>query len=339
MAAPCGAAKFREETSKKQRAEASLRCTIYVARVALARSFLHCSMGGRAEFLSLKLLARLEPHSAAMPRLPAWLMMPMLLQAGSAHAGPADVETDPAQLCRAAIAATERVTRIPDAFLNAISRVETGRPEGGAVNPWPWTVNAAGAGHFYASKAEAVAAVRRFMASGIRSLDVGCLQVNLFYHPDAFGDLNQAFDPVANAAYAGKLLMALFQQTGSWPRAAAAYHSLTPALGEAYQKKVLEAWAVPDRPSATGHRGRDVARDLDEQPRRNQASADHDRAMASAAMAPPAFGFTRRLTLPQRGGILAKSLADYRVATIRVTVHAPDRHGSTGTIQARLSQD
>jgi hypothetical protein len=43
MAAPCGTAKFREETSKKQRAEASLRCTIYERAGQLARLFLHCS--------------------------------------------------------------------------------------------------------------------------------------------------------------------------------------------------------------------------------------------------------------------------------------------------------
>jgi hypothetical protein len=44
MAAPCGTAKFREETSKKQRAEATLRCTIYDRPVPLASVFLHCSI-------------------------------------------------------------------------------------------------------------------------------------------------------------------------------------------------------------------------------------------------------------------------------------------------------
>jgi hypothetical protein len=43
-AAPCGAAKFREETSKKQDAEASLRCTIYGRETRGARRILQCSM-------------------------------------------------------------------------------------------------------------------------------------------------------------------------------------------------------------------------------------------------------------------------------------------------------
>ena len=103
-----------------------------------------------------------------------------------------------------------------------------------------------GQGHFYASKAEAVAAARQFLASGVQSIDVGCLQINLFYHPAAFASLDQAFDPQANADFAARMLLGLFQQTGSWPRAAAAYHSMTPALGQLYERKVLDAWAAPD---------------------------------------------------------------------------------------------
>jgi hypothetical protein len=163
-----------------------------------------------------------------------------------ASAGP---DAGPALLCRGAIAAAEAATGIPDAFLSAIGRVESGRSVSrtGVVAPWPWTVNAAGQGHFYNTRDDAVAAVRQFQSAGIQSVDVGCLQVNLMYHKGAFASLEQAFEPAANAAYAARLLLALHTQTGSWPRAAAAYHSQTPAIGQAYQEKVLAAWAVPDR--------------------------------------------------------------------------------------------
>jgi hypothetical protein len=152
-----------------------------------------------------------------------------------------------AALCRAAIASAESQTRIPDEFLSAIGRVESGRPISGiGLAPWPWTINAAGTGHFYASKAEAIAAAQTFLAAGVKSIDVGCLQVNLMYHPDAFASLDAAFDPATNAAYAARLLLSLFAQQGSWPRAAAAYHSQTPALGNDYQQKVLAEWAMPE---------------------------------------------------------------------------------------------
>ncbi len=154
-------------------------------------------------------------------------------------------------LCQNATAAAETGTGVPNQLLGAISRVETGRYDAaaGGVRAWPWTINAQGVGHFYDTKEEAVAAARTFQAQGIRSIDVGCMQINLMFHPDGFASLEQAFDPAANALFAAHFLTDLFHQTGSWPHAAAAYHSQTPDLGIDYQRKVLEAWAEPiDRP-------------------------------------------------------------------------------------------
>jgi phytoene dehydrogenase-like protein len=76
----------------------------------------------------------------------------------------------------------------------------------------------------------------------MRSIDVGCMQVNLMHHPDAFANLDLAFDPQVNAAYAARFLKELFAQTGDWTKAAALYHSATPELGAEYQRKVLAVW-------------------------------------------------------------------------------------------------
>jgi hypothetical protein len=143
-------------------------------------------------------------------------------------------------LCRSAVAAAERASGIPVHLLAAISRVESGRrdPASGTVHPWPWTVNAEGEGHYYETKAEAVAAVRAMQARGIQSIDVGCGQINLMHHPNAFPSLDLAFDPQANAAYAARFLKELFAQTGDWNRATAMYHSSTPELGAEYQQQV-----------------------------------------------------------------------------------------------------
>ena len=154
--------------------------------------------------------------------------------------------------CRAAIAQAERAVGIPAQLLAAIGRVESGRrdPTSGVFAPWPWTVNAEGQGFFFDSKTEAVAAVRKMRADGIRSIDVGCMQVNLIHHPNAFASLEAAFDPVQNAAYAGKFLSDLHTQTRDWPKAAALYHSANPERGEPYQRKVLAAW--PDEKNVAG---------------------------------------------------------------------------------------
>jgi hypothetical protein len=139
---------------------------------------------------------------------------------------------------------------VPDRLLDAIAVVESGKrdPVSGAVYPWPWTINAEGIGHWYDSKAEAIAAVQALQARGVRSIDVGCMQVNLSFHPEAFASLDMAFDPMTNAAYGAKFLQQLFNQTNAWPLAVAAYHSFTPEVGADYAKKVLAAWGVPELP-------------------------------------------------------------------------------------------
>ena len=148
-------------------------------------------------------------------------------------------QTSPWQMCRQAANAAGRTANIPDHLMAAIARVESGRADGvGGVAPWPWSVNAEGVDHVYESKSEAVAAVAAMQARGMRSIDIGCMQVNLLHHPTAFASLDQGFDPAANTAYAARFLNELFAQSGSWQRATAMYHSATPELGNPYQRKV-----------------------------------------------------------------------------------------------------
>ncbi|MGC8469104.1 MAG: transglycosylase SLT domain-containing protein [Acetobacteraceae bacterium] len=153
------------------------------------------------------------------------------------------------QLCRSAIASAEVAYGIPPQLLAAIADVETGRrdPVNGRISPWPWTIDARGQGQFFASKQAAVAAVAQLQAGGVHTIDVGCLQVDLRHHPHAFPSLAVAFDPVANADYAAGFLRRLHDRLGSWRAAAAAYHSMTPALGAAYEAKVMAAWPMERR--------------------------------------------------------------------------------------------
>jgi len=145
----------------------------------------------------------------------------------------------PGQQCRTAIRSAETAAGLPDQLMAAIGRVESGRPDAqGVISPWPWTINVEGEGHIYESKGEAVAAVRALQARGAKSIDVGCMQVNLMYHPEAFASLEQAFDPTANAVYAAHFLKELYADTHSWTQATAFYHSATPDIGADYQRKV-----------------------------------------------------------------------------------------------------
>lgn len=148
-------------------------------------------------------------------------------------------------LCLIAIREAERRYRLPPGRLGAISRVETGRPlpVTGDRQPWPWTVNAAGIGHWYDSRAAAAAAASRLLAETGGNVDVGCMQVNLRYHAQAFRSFAEALDPATNVDVGARLLRTL-SAGRSWEQATALYHSATPALGTPYRDGVLRMQAV-----------------------------------------------------------------------------------------------
>ena len=166
-----------------------------------------------------------------------------LLTTNAAHASQ---PPSPSALCDAAILGAERTAHLPLRLLGAIAEVESGRLDPvGHLRPWPWSIDAEGRGQFFASKQEAIAAVQALQAQGVQSIDVGCMQVNLMHHPNAFATLDQAFDPTANAQYAARFLNTLYGINGSWLQATAAYHSQTPAIGAEYQQRVVARWHHP----------------------------------------------------------------------------------------------
>ncbi len=143
--------------------------------------------------------------------------------------------------CAAAGQAAERQWSLPSGLLGAIGQVESGRR--GIPGAWPWTINAAGQGYHFDGKEEAIRVVQLLQARGVRSIDVGCFQINLQHHPGAFTSLEQAFDPASNAQYAARFLDGLRERTGSWEGAIGAYHSATPERGDAYRARVMAAWS------------------------------------------------------------------------------------------------
>jgi soluble lytic murein transglycosylase-like protein len=169
-------------------------------------------------------------------------LLPLFLLLASPVASPAWGQGDPWSACATAIAAAERGSGIPPGLLAAIARVESGRARpGGGIAPWPHAINAGGTGRYPETKAAAIAEVEALRARGIASVDVGCMQVNLFHHPEAFQSLEAAFDPATNVAYAARFLRALHGRTGNWAEALAQYHSSEPGRGLAYHSRVTVA--------------------------------------------------------------------------------------------------
>ena len=203
-------------------------------------------------------------------------------------------------ICRPALAAAETRHGIPAGLLQAIGMVESGRRDEatGRREPWPWTINAEGEPHYFDTKQQAVNWVRQAQARGVRSIDVGCAQVNLVHHPNAFAGLEQAFDPAANADYAARFLRSLREEVpgGNWLTAAGYYHSRTPALAAGYRQRVQAALAVAGGPSLAV-------------------------ATAPVSMAAPAIAAARPepgALLPAPAGTAGRGLDAYRASPIQI---------------------
>lgn len=149
---------------------------------------------------------------------------------------------DDSDLCLDAIAKQETQFGMPAGLLKAIARVESsGSPYGDISKPWPWTLNVGGAGHYYPTKEEALAALQTYKAESTVNIDVGCMQISLRHHPNAFPDLATALDPAANVAYGALFLKGLYDKSNDWMIASGDYHSTTPGFGDTYRGLVQVA--------------------------------------------------------------------------------------------------
>jgi soluble lytic murein transglycosylase-like protein len=160
------------------------------------------------------------------------------------------------QICQRATQHAESRNALPRDLLTAISHAESGKwdDKEQAIIAWPWTVTSGGTGRYFPDKQSAIDHVRDLQRQGVRNIDVGCMQVNLRYHPDAFSSLEQAFDPNTNALYAAKFLGELQSSNKSWSEAIKRYHSANPRHGDPYHERVLNFWNKTQRTSAEVYR-------------------------------------------------------------------------------------
>lgn len=160
------------------------------------------------------------------------------------------------ETCGIAVEKAEKVNRLPTRLLKAISLTETGRwhAKRQEIIAWPWTVYAEGRGRYLPNKAAAIEEVKTLKAKGVKNIDVGCMQVNLHFHPKAFESLEAAFDPSRNTKYAAELLASLRQRDRSWTKAIAYYHSKTKKFYIPYRQKVMKIWREERRKDSEARR-------------------------------------------------------------------------------------
>jgi hypothetical protein len=140
------------------------------------------------------------------------------------------------RLCDAAAQDAARQTGVPMAILRAITLAETGHEsaETAQFGAWPWALQAEGRGHWFPDQSTAVAYAKALVAQGKSNIDIGCFQLNIRWHSDAFRSLEEMFSPQSNAIYAATFLNQLYRETGDWRAAVGRYHSRNADLAETY---------------------------------------------------------------------------------------------------------
>lgn len=155
-----------------------------------------------------------------------------------------DISEPKTDHCHVLFEKAEKEHGILPQLLKAVAHVESGRwdPASKSQGAWPWTITVKGKGQYFNTKAEALKEIKRLKSNGIQDFDVGLMQINNYWHKDAFASAEEALDPETNIAYGAKFLKELFQKHKSWTKAIACYHSYNPKYNQAYCKRVLTAW-------------------------------------------------------------------------------------------------
>ncbi len=69
------------------------------------------------------------------------------------------------------------------------------------------------------------------------------MQVNFMYHPNAFKNFYEAFDPDKNVEWAANMLKSLYAKFGTWESAVGYYHSYRKLKRKQYSQKVFTTLA------------------------------------------------------------------------------------------------
>jgi soluble lytic murein transglycosylase-like protein len=124
-------------------------------------------------------------------------------------------------VCEREMAKAAKKYDVPLGVLYAVGLTETGHR--GSLHPF--ALNIQGPSYFPESFDEALARFERARKDGIKLIDVGCMQINHFYHGSQFHSVAEMFDPHENVEYAARFLRELKAKEGSWTLAAARYHA------------------------------------------------------------------------------------------------------------------
>src|SRR3546814_26224 len=123
--------------------------------------------------------------------------------------------------CSKLIADTENRRQIPRGLLMAIAVTESGM--NGIPNPH--AMNIAGKTYHARDLEDMAQVISNNWTRGVRSIDVGCMQINLKFHGEKFSRLTDLLHSPTNVDYGASYLIKLAIDRGSWREGVMDYHN------------------------------------------------------------------------------------------------------------------
>lgn len=136
--------------------------------------------------------------------------------------------------CIAAITKYEQLYKIPTGLLKAVSKVES------EYNPL--ALNDGLGSHNFKTKQEVLNRINYLVDIGKTNFDIGCMQINYYWHSKNFHSIEEMLDVSWNVRYAAGLIHGLYKEHGTWQAAVRHYHSYEPSIHKQYSKKIALAW-------------------------------------------------------------------------------------------------
>ncbi|WP_132521181.1 transglycosylase SLT domain-containing protein [Rhizobium sp. BK376] len=124
-------------------------------------------------------------------------------------------------LCEREIRSAAAKYGIPEGILYSVGLTETGRK--GSLDAY--AMNIEGKAVFPPSESAALQEFAIARQGGAKLIDVGCMQINQYFHGENFSSVEAMFDPHSNVEYAAKFLRDLHDRHETWTMAVARYHA------------------------------------------------------------------------------------------------------------------
>ncbi|MFG1296587.1 lytic transglycosylase domain-containing protein [Xanthobacter variabilis] len=127
----------------------------------------------------------------------------------------------PPNICERELARASKKYNVPLQILYAVGLTESGY--GGFLQPY--TLYIEGKDYISNNLQDALKLFREANGRGVQLIDIGCMQVNYYWHKEEFNNLEEMFNPRLNVEQAARFLQELRKRHGSWTMALARYNA------------------------------------------------------------------------------------------------------------------